>query len=168
VKNIVACLFAICFTSSALSQIGNWRITEVLGRNKNVVGYIYHTEAIGTQVDTKTEKFVTGLRLACSLSHNNPLITIYWNTMSGNTTQYVQINTEKNLSSGPLLRWDQEDSLLIRTIYESADLIRLLKNSNSITLTWINNGPTRRTTTFDLRDFKSRLSEFNSLCKAQI
>lgn len=168
-KKVFVCLIAMFSISTASAEIPGWRITEVTGNNNTTVGYIYHTEGIGTQVDTKTEKFVTGLRFACSTSLNNPLITIYWNTMSGNTSQYVQMNTDKNMHPGlPLLRWEQEDSLLIRPVYESADLIKLLKNSNSITFTWVNSGPIRRTTTFDLRDFKSRLSEFNTLCKAHI
>lgn len=171
-KNLLVTLAAVFAMSSVMAEDTSWKITEVPGKDKAIVGYIYHVGAVGTQVGAKTEKVVTSLRFVCSTKistqrDNDPLIVLYWNTMTGVSTQHVLSRT----SADPLDRifqWEQDGPLLIRSVNESKDIIQKMRLSKNISFTWLGNDAVRRTTIFDLRTFDSHLGEFNALCKTEL
>jgi hypothetical protein len=156
-----------------MSEDIGWKITEVTGnKERTPVGYIYHTGAVGTQVGSKTEKVVTSLRFVCSTKvsnqrDNDPLIILFWNTMTGNTGQYITSKTSVS-PIDHMFRWEQEDSIMMRSVNESKDFIQELKTSKSVKFSWHSKDGTLRTTIFDLRGFNSHLGEFNALCKTEL
>ena len=163
------------FALSAMAQSSDWKLTTVPGADRETVGHIYHTSAVGTQTGSKIEKFVTGLRLVCtareSTSNKNadPVIAIYWNTMIGSTPQFVDIKVDgRQVGVGQETKWDQDGPLLLRRISESSTLMQSMKTGRSISFQWSGTDGVRRATIFDLRNFRSNLSEFNTLCKTQI
>ena len=174
VKKLFVALASI-FALSAMAQSSNWTLTVVPGANKGTVGHIYHTSAVGTQTGARVEKVVTGLRLVCSAADvsldapHQPVIALYWNTMSGSTPQFLDIKVDgKQVATGQETKWEQDGPLLLRTIAESRTLMQSMKTGRSISFQWIGTDSVRRATIFDLRDFRSDLSEFNTVCKTQI
>lgn len=171
-KLFVGIMSVLAFTVGAV-ETHDWKITEVT-ENKAIVGYIYHTGAVGTQIGVKTERFVTGLRFVCStkaaLTPADPLITIYWNTMIGSIPQYTEIQLDKKPPEVDLstFRWEQDGPLLYRSVYISKSLIKLMKTSNSISFSWLGTDAVRRTTMFDLKTFNAHLGEFSALCKIEL
>lgn len=93
-------LLALSVSMSAFAQASAWNISEVAGKDKSVVGYIYHSSAVGTQVGAKTEKVVSGLRLVCStkgymaMKESEPIIAVFWNGMFGNTPETVLVEID--------------------------------------------------------------------------
>lgn len=171
VKNLFVLLSA-AFAMSAMAQASDWKLTTVPGYDKGTVGYIYHTSAVGTaQTGSKTEKYVTGLRLVCSASdvvldgNKQPVIAIFWDRMIGSMPQNVEVKVD---GSSQEIRWDQDGTLLLRSVSESKALIQSMKTGNKISFQWTASDSVRRTTMFDLRTFRSDLSEFNKVCKTQI
>lgn len=163
------------FALSAMAQSSDWKLTTVPGADRVTVGYIYHTSAVGTQVGAKTEKVVTGLRLVCTApgftanKNSEPIIAVYWNTMTGSTPQFLDIKVDgRQVGTGQETKWDQDGPLLLRTIDSSRTLLQSIKTGNRISFQWTGTDAVRRTTIFDLRDFRSNLSEFNTICKTQI
>lgn len=163
------------FALSAMAQSSDWKLTAVPGADAGTVGHIYHTSAVGTQSGARTEKFVTGLRLVCTTRESTstksaePVIAIYWNTMIGSTPQFVDIKVDgRQVGVGQETKWDQDGPLLMRTIAGSKELMQSMKTGRSISFQWASYEGVRRTTIFDLRDFRTNLNEFNALCKTQI
>jgi hypothetical protein len=155
-----------------MAQTSDWKLSAVPGYDKVTVGYIYHTSAVGTaQSGTKIEKFVTGLRLVCAESptpssgNSQPVIAIFWDRMIGNMAQNVEVSVD---GSNQEIRWDQDGTLLLRSVSESKALIQSMKTGNKISFRWTGTDSIKRTTMFDLRTFRSDLSEFNKVCKTQI
>jgi hypothetical protein len=147
----------------------------VPGADRGIVGHIYHTSAVGTQTGSKVEKVVTGLRLVCTAEgftankNSEPVIAIYWNTMIGSNPQFIDIKVDgRQVGVGQETRWDQDGPLLLRTIADSKTLLQSMKTGRSISFQWTGTDAVRRSTIFDLRDFRSDLSEFNKICKTQI
>lgn len=174
VKKLFVALVSI-FALSAMAQSSDWKLTTVPGADRGTVGYIYHTNSIGTQVGAKTMKVVTGLRLVCTAEgftankNSEPIIALYWNTMTGSIPQFLDIKVDgRQVATGQEIRWDQDGPLLMRTINSSRTLIQSMKTGNRISFQWTGTDAVQRTTVFDLRDFRSNLSEFNTLCKTQI
>lgn len=165
-------LLSAALTLSAIAQTSDWKLTAVPGYDKGTVGYIYHTSAVGTaQSGTRIEKFVTGLRLVCAESlispngNNQPVIALFWDRMIGSMPQTVEVKVD---NSSQEIRWDQDGPLLLKPISESKTLIQSMKTGNKISFQWTGPDSIRRTTMFDLRTFRSDLSEFNKVCKTQI
>ena len=157
------------FALSAMAQSSNWTLTAVPGVNREIVGHIYHTGAKGTQGEKK-DKSRTGLRLVCSSRENGePVIALFWEAMTGSTPQFLDIKVDgKQVATGQETKWDQDGPLLVRSIAESKTLLQSMKTGRSISFQWIGTDSVRRATIFDLRDFRSNLSEFNTVCKTQI
>lgn len=167
---IFVCFAFMLAVSTATAETHDWQITEVSGANNTVAGYIYHIGSIGTQV-TKAEKIATSLRIVCSATAptDSPLITIFWNTMTGNTSQLVETRVNgRIIQVGQPQRWDQDGPLLIRQVSESRELVMALKSSKDIEFMWISPNGVRRITMFDLRNFNIHLHEFNALCKSNL
>ena len=163
-KNLFVGLVAALAMSAAMAENTGWKIQRVPERtNSPAVGYMYETYAIGTQNGPGAKKNVTALRLICSVSINKPLIAIYWNTMVGDKPQSVEIRANRKTIS-PRILWEQDGPLLMRSVAESTELIQLLKTSKDINFMWVDTNAVRRTTIFDLKDFNSHLSEFNTYC----
>lgn len=167
-------LLALSVSMSAFAQASAWNISEVAGKDKSVVGYIYHSSAVGTQVGAKTEKVVSGLRLVCStkgymaMKESEPIIAVFWNGMFGNTPETVLVEIDGKpvrLAPSP---WDHDNQILFRKISESKELLQGLKTGRSVTFSWTSHDAVKRKTTFSLRDFNSQFSEFNASCKTQI
>jgi hypothetical protein len=166
------CLISACVSMSALSDGSEWKITEVPGKDKSIVGYIYHVGAVGTQITPKVEKVTTSLRFVCSTrtanqKDNDPLIILFWNTMTGNKSQIVEVKADKKIIGEPL-KWDQEGSVLMRSVAESKELIQTMKTNKDVNFRWYGSDGVQHITTFDLRTFNSRLGEFNTLCKTEL
>ncbi len=158
------------FALSAMAQSSDWKLTAVPGADNGTVGHIYHTSAVGTQTGANITKVVTGLRLVCTVhGDHKPVIALYWNTMVGNIPQFLDIKVDgRQVSSTNESRWIQDGPLLVRSVEESRTLLQSMKTGGKISFQWTGTDAVRRTTIFDLRDFKSNLSEFNALCKTQI
>jgi hypothetical protein len=174
VKKLFVALASI-FALSAMAQSSDWKLTAVPGPDRGTVGYIYHTSAVGTQIGAKAEKIVTGLRLVCTATgftankNSEPVIALYWNTMTGSTPQFLGIKVDsRQVGVGQETRWVQDGPLLLRTIEESSTLLQSMKTGNKISFEWTGTDAVRRSTIFDLRDFRSNLNEFNTVCKTQI
>ena len=171
-KNLLALLFSTCLSIAAYAENIGWEIKPEPGEDGTIVGYIYHSGAVGTQVGIKTEKVVTSLRFVCSTKtsaqrDNDPLVVLFWDSMTGVTSQYIV----SKASAKPLdhmFRWEQDGPILIRSVNESKDLIQEMRLSKSISFSWHSKDGTLRTTIFDLRTFNSHLAEFNALCKIQL
>jgi hypothetical protein len=160
-------IVSILVAGSVQAQALGWNVSEVLGKDKTPVGYIYHSSAVGTQVGTKTEKVITGLRLVCSIkSSEGPAIALYWNGMFGNTPQSVDVKVDgrKIAQSTP---WDQDGPLLFRKIADSQELMQGLKTGRAVSFEWTQSG-VKRTTVISLKDFNSGFGEFKTSCKTQI
>lgn len=171
-KKLLVSLVTVFATMAVMAENTDWQVTEVTGHDKSVAGYIYHTGAVGTQVGTKTMKAATSLRLVCSSKvspqrSGDPLIAVYWNTMTGNAPQFPLIQVDKK-DIGLPVQWMQDGQLLMRSVYESKELIQALKTGRNISFTWIGTDAVRRTTMFNLRDFNEHLGEFNSSCKTEL
>ena len=114
-------IISILAATGAQAQALGWNLTEVPAKDKSVAGYIYHSSAVGTQIGTKTEKVVTGLRLVCStkeyvaMRESDPVVAIYWNGMFGNGTQAVNVKVDGR----PIQMatpWEQDGPVLFRRI----------------------------------------------------
>ena len=167
-KNLFVGLIATFVVVGAMAENTNWEISKVTDRNNATVGYIYHTGAIGTQINARPEKVATSLRLVCSTLQKNsePLVVIFWNTLNGNIPQTVEMHTDKRVTE--TLQWDQEGQVLMRSAAESKKLIQAMKTGNNISFLWTGTDSIRRNTNFNLRDFKTHLNEFNTLCKTEL
>lgn len=170
-KNLLAILSSFIALSAA-AQSSDWKLTPVPGADRGTVGYIYHTSAQGTQSGTKV---ITGLRLVCTVDgftankQSDPIIGLYWNTMTGNIPQLLNIKVDgRQVGTGEELRWHQDGPLLLRTIAESRTLLQAMKTGNKISFQWTGTDSINRSTIFDLKDFRSDLNEFNDICKTQI
>lgn len=165
-------IISILAATGAQAQALAWNLSEVPAKDKSVAGYIYHSSAVGTQVGTKTEKAVTGLRLVCStkeyvaMRESDPIIAIYWNGMFGNGTQMVGVKVDgKTIQmSTP---WEQDGPVLFRRIADSKELMQGLRTGRSVSFEWESDS-TKRTTIISLKDFNTGFSEFKTSCKAQI
>ena len=51
-KNLLLGIFLSITAISSMAQKSDWKITTVIGKNDTVAGYIYHTEALGSQQGT--------------------------------------------------------------------------------------------------------------------
>lgn len=171
-KKLLVSMVAAFATMAVMAENTDWQVTEVAGHDKSIVGYIYHTGAVGTQISAKTEKVATSLRLVCSNKissqrSGDPLIVLFWNTMDGNTPQFIGIKADNRPTDHPL-RWEHEGAILMRSAYESKELMQTLKTSRSINFSWHGSDGIQRITTFNLRDFNEHLGEFNSSCKTEL
>jgi hypothetical protein len=169
-KNIFLGLAIMCIGLPALAENADWNITEVLAKDKTVSGYIYHTGAVGTQIGVKAERMITSLRLVCTAKSSSPAsVAIFWDTMKGNSPQYLEMRTEKTeFTAKQFIQWEQDGPLLIRSAPESKMLVQMLKTNKLIGFTWLDTNSIRRTTMFDLKGFNAHLTEFNALCKTDI
>jgi hypothetical protein len=165
-------ILALVAASNAVAQTAAWNISEIKGKDNSVVGYIYHSSAVGTQVKDKTEKVVSGLRLVCStkgwtaMGDADPIIAIYWNGMFGNTNQKIDVKVDGRPVT-LTTHWDQDNQIVFRKISESAELIHAMKTGRNVTFSWTGTDTARRTTTISLRDFNQKFGEFNNSCKTQ-
>ena len=171
-KKVFIGILSICSLSAALSENIGWNIQRVPDHiSATAVGYMYETYATGTQsgiVGSTAKKNTTALRLICSVTVDKPLVAIYWNTMTGDTPQYVTIRADKK-TPGQSFHWEQDGPLLIRTVTESIDIIKTLKISKTVRFSWSNPANnTLYTTIFDLRDFNAHLAEFNTYCNTKL
>lgn len=164
-------ILALVAATNVSAQVAAWNISEIKGKDNSVVGYIYHTSAVGTQVRNKPEKIVSGLRLVCSTktwtsNESDSIIAVYWNGMFGNTNQKVDVKVDGRTIALPS-NWDQDNQIVFRKISESAELVQALKTGRNVTFSWDGTDSTKRVTTFSLRDFNQKFSEFNNSCKTQ-
>lgn len=138
----------------------DWDIAEIQVKN-NIIGYVYYTEAQGTQ-SNKTEKYITGLRLVCDkIKTDDPLLVIFWNNMDGNGEQQVSVKFKNDTITSA---WSQDGAVLYKS---SKDFIQLLKVNKSVRFSWLD-GNVQRTSVFNLRDFNSHLSDLNKLCGTEL
>ena len=156
---------------AASAVAGDWNINEVRTASNDIAGYIYYTGAQGTQISSRTDKYVTGLRIVCTAEsfkvegHADPLVIILWDKMEGTSTQTVNARTNRPIHGDvQTAQWNQDGQLLYRTTTESKDLIQSLKVNKSIMFTWIDNAGVQRMTTFNLTDFNTHLADFVKLC----
>ena len=167
-KKLVYGVFFSLLSSAAICQPVSWTLSEIKGQSE-IAGYIYHTDAAGTQYGAKTEKLFTSLRFACSTkSSAPPLMIIMWNTMKGSSTQFIHTTVDGN----PVLsydQWTQDENIIYRPLqYPTDTIMQQLKTGSIVRFTWIDNNTVRRTTAFDLRDMKKKLADFNTVCHTQI
>lgn len=173
-KNFLITIVGLLISINTYSEIPHWKLSEVKGNDRSVVGYVYHTEAVGTQVSQKTEKVVAGLRLVCSTKastqrNNDLIIAIYWDGMFGNLTQSTDVLFNKRMfETGQKLRWDQDGPLLIRYVTDSRTFIQALKVNKDVKISWIGTDNVKRIVMFDLQEFNMNISEFAKLCKADV
>jgi hypothetical protein len=166
-KKLICSTFAALFSSTVICQPAIWTLSEVKGKNE-IAGYIYHTNAIGTQYKSKTEKVFTSLRLACSLkSSAPPLMIIMWNTMKGSSIQSLQVTVDGKVVSTDE-QWVQDESIIYRSLVDSDSIMQQLKSGNIVTVAWTDQNAIRRTTAFDLRDMMKGMGDFNTICHTRI
>lgn len=165
-------ILALVAASNVAAQATAWNISEIKGKDNSVVGYIYHSSAVGTQIKDKTEKVVSGLRLVCStksavaMGSSESIIAIYWNGMFGNTNQKIDVKVDGkavNLTTS----WDQDNQIVFRKISESTEMIQAMKTGRNITFSWTGTDSAKRITTVSLHNFNQKFSEFNNSCKTQ-
>jgi len=162
-KKLVTCLLA-SVSIGAVAQTPKWNITEVT----SVVGYIYNTYAVGTQIGAKTEKVTAGLRLACSVkSPEEPALILFWNgQMIASPTQTVMVSIDgKPLSTNT---WFQEDHILHRSATKAKNIIDAMKIAHTVEFAWTGNDTVRYKVIFDVLGFNTKLDEFNASCKTQL
>ncbi len=165
-------ILALIAATNVAAQASTWNISEIKGKDNSVVGYIYHSSAVGTQIRDKTEKVVSGLRLVCStkslpaIGSPESIVAVYWNGMFGNTNQKIDVKVDGR-SINLATHWDQDNQIVFRKISESAEMIQAMKAGRSITFSWTGTDSVKRNTTFSLRDFNQKFSEFNNSCKTQ-
>ena len=161
----------LCLAFGVNAQTPDWRLVPVKDRSNNVVGYIYHTEAIGRQIGTQPEKVQTGLRLVCAKSddRDDPLIIVYWEGMFGNIPENVTILVDgRKIGVGQTYEWKRDGPVLHRKISESGEILRAIKTGRTISLSWTENRSVQKTTVFDLRTFNSNIGNFNSSCNTGV
>lgn len=171
----------ILFVILSSLYIGNcfaqdWRLTYIESEQKVPAGVIYHTESRGTEVSGNvTKKVITGLRLACAGKDflvkmgSEPVIAVYWNTMTGNMPQTVSVKVDgKEIELGQAKQWRQEGNLLYRPLESSRGLLQALKVGRLVSFEWVSSDSTKRQTVFDITDFRTDLSKFNDYCNIQI
>lgn len=156
-------------TTSAYSTTAEWNISEVTRYDNKVVGYIYHSSAVGTRIGTTTERSVTGLRLVCSAKEyiDSPIVVLFWNGMFGNKPKSVEVKVDgKSINAD--YTWQQENQILYRQVGESTTLIEGLKEGRSITFRWADEDNRKMATTFDLSTFDKNYEKFKSMCSGRL
>jgi hypothetical protein len=152
----------------AFSASAQWTLTEVPGKDKTPVGYIYHTAATGTRIAEKSEKAFASLRIVCSTKSDAlPMMVLYWNGMNGTGNRYplVQADGKQVLLQQEV--WIQENNILYRAIHDNDQLMKSLKSATRISFSW-DDGTARYVVGFDAKGIHSGLGDFNTVCKTQI
>lgn len=171
-KRLATLFSLLAFTTLAAAQ-QQWNITDVRKKTGELVGHIYHTSSVGTQVGAKTEKFVTGIRLVCTtkrylaMGNPDPIIAIYWNTMAGENTETVFIEIDGKSVSDPL-NWYQDGQILFRNLSDSHNLIQAMKSGKTMKVYWTSSDAVRRSSVFDIRTFNAKIAEFNTSCNTKL
>lgn len=140
-----------------------WKLKEV-SHNSTVVGYVYHSDAIGTQNVSNNPKVMTSIRFICSVDEMPPLISIFWDDSNDYRDAIVSVTIDNKLvnlgqTSKP---WAVDGRLYYRALGESKILLNALKNGKVAKFQWTT-GNTTRIAAFDISNMN--LSEFNSKCK---
>lgn len=161
-------ILSILVTVGAQAQVQAhaWNLSEVRGKELTVVGYIYHSSAVGTQIGTKATKAITGLRLVCSTKSNEAAIAIYWNGMFGNTQQTVDVKIDGRKIS-QTIPWQQDGPILFKDLFIEKELIQGLKTGRNINFEWVQ-GSVKRVTTISLQDFNQNFGDFKNSCNIQL
>lgn len=129
-KLVSYAIFLVCCVANAQT----WKMSEVTGKDKSIVGYIYHTSATGTKIGDKQEKAFASLRLVCSTKSNAPpLVVLYWNGMNGSGNKYPLVQIDGKQVTVQQEVWIQESNILYRTVYSDDQLMKLLKTSSKVT-----------------------------------
>ena len=146
-----------------------WTLSPVTGgKDKVVVGYIYHTAAIGTMDSPKVQKAVTGLRLVCSMKGGMPVIAIYWNGSNFNGPEYITTEIDGKMFGTAPEQWQQEYNLTYRNIEESSALMAAIRTGKNIKFSWMGKDAVRRTTMFSLSGYQTKLADFGTACKVSL
>jgi len=156
-------VLAIASTAFAQTEVP-WQLQDVKIDNK-VAGYIYYTSAVGT-IDTKPpKKVVTRLGLTCSLTERSAVIGITWKGSHFVGHEHVTTEVDGNVIGGTSTRWQQGGELTYRYLDESRPLLQALRTGRQVKFQWIGSDSIRRMTIFDLANFNTDFSKFNSDCK---
>src|SRR5271165_6328533 len=141
-KYILFALLAFCSSAFAVKKQPiptpvtppAWDLVGVKNEKGDVVGYIYHSYAIGTldhlKDNVKSEKNIVGLRLVCSrVGKSEPLLVFYWN--GGDETKHesaVIISVDRTFNPEVTSYiWTHEHSIIYRSLSESGALIDQMK-----------------------------------------
>ena len=167
VRNLFG-IILIFISFKAYSLPLSWNLSEVEIGSKNIIGYIYHSSTVGTQIGTKKEKVITGLRFVCSTINNtsesdsNSIIAVYWDGMFGNNKHIINVKVDGK----PVLvssTWNQDGPLLYRNISESTELIESLTKGKTVSIDWTVDS-IKKATVFSLKDFNSGFNKFKLSC----
>lgn len=168
-KFLLVGILSILLAFPALAS--KWEISNVVDNGKTI-GYIYHTGAKGTQTKGSIiEKSITGIRLVCAIqdqsseSRYNSIVAIFWNGLSGQTFQNINISVD-NKAIKVNTAWLQDEQLLFQPVENIEPLIRGLKTGKLIRIEWEYVG-IKRETMFDISQFNSRYNEYLNLCKQE-
>ena len=88
-------------------------------------GYIYYTNAVGTQIGSKTSKVGTSLRLICSAKGDDSVIALLWDTADGATNPQIIAVVDNNTGIFAL-QWKQTGKLFYRNLNDSNALVQAL------------------------------------------
>jgi len=164
-KKLLAVALAL-FSSATLAQQPAWTLVNVSDDNKQNVGYIYQSYAVGTKYNTPIEKQPTALRLICSTVDNSPpILAIYWNHEDGsNNNQQLKIAVDRQ----PFVQdwsWIQDGTLIYRSLTQSNSLVDKMKSAHILSAEWNDSAGVRHLTTFSLNGFATKMADFSAACK---
>jgi hypothetical protein len=170
VRKLFAGLLSVLAMTAGAAETSTWNLVEVQTKDKTVVGYIYHTAAVGTQLNNKKiEKVGAGLRLICSSKGNGEsIITVYWDGMHGNTTQNVEVTVDKKqIAIGAPVRMNQDGPIIYRSLSESRFILQAMKTGQNIQFVWTGTDSINRTVIFNIQEFNSNYAAFASACRLE-
>lgn len=159
-----------CMAANSQSHI-SWNLVPVPDRDNIVVGFIYHTEALGTEKNHGIKKVPTSLRLICSTKLEDvkmdPIIAVLWSNLESSTNiRAIGTTIKGNVLS--IDTWTQDGDLLYRSAISSDQLMDSMKHSKSVRFSWISQDSTKYDVVFDLKEFKNGLDNFNRVCHSKL
>jgi hypothetical protein len=164
-----ALLLVASFAVSAQTPTPLWNLISIPDKTGNTVGYIYQTYAAGTVYESTPVKYVTALRLICSVKgKDEPIIALYWDGQDGTRLTDLGIDVKVDKKLIPAIqdyKWTQEGSLTYRKLSESTELITAMQNGHTISFSWFGADANRRYTILPLVAFNVYLNDFYASCK---
>ena len=139
-----------------------WKLTPVMSKDQPV-GYIYSSDAEGTQISNTKKTSFTSIRFICSLKGGEPIIALLWakglNSLPETT---INVFSDNKLIMQDSL-WFRDETLLYKNINDSPDIITVVKNSRTVKFQFKGIDSETFITGFNTAGFD--LTDFNTKCK---